>query len=122
VLLPRADIADDKLVRDLIQLGARPQEVTAYRTSPAVEALSKVREMLSSGKIDVITFASSSTVSNLMAALGPEKEALKKVKVASIGPKTTETAVKAGLKVDIEAHEQTISGLVAAIEQYFKSK
>jgi uroporphyrinogen III methyltransferase/synthase len=122
VLLPRADIADDKLVRDLMQLGAKAHEVTAYRTSPAVEALSKVREMLSSGKIDVITFASSSTVSNLMAALGPEKEALKKVKVASIGPKTTETAVKAGLKVDIEAHQQTIPGLVAAIEQYFKSK
>jgi uroporphyrinogen III methyltransferase/synthase len=120
ILLPRADIADDVLVKDLIQLGARPEEVIAYRTSPAVEAISKAKEMLSSGKIDVITFASSSTVSSLISALGSKKAALKKIKVASIGPKTSETAVKAGLKVDIEASQQTLPGLVSAIEDYFR--
>jgi uroporphyrinogen III methyltransferase/synthase len=120
VLLPRADIADDKLAKELTQLGSKPHEVAAYRTTPAIEAISKAKEMLASGQIDVATFASSSTVSNLIAALGSEKEALSRVKVASIGPKTSETAVKAGLKVDIEASQQTIPGLVAAIEDYYE--
>ncbi len=75
--------------------------------------------MLTSGKIDVITFTSSSTVSNLVAAFGEEPPAVNSAKIACIGPKTAETAAKAGLGVDILAKEQTIPGLVTAIEEYF---
>jgi len=44
---------------------------------------------------------------------------LNNARVACIGPKTADTATKAGLNVDIIAREQTIPGLVAAIEEYF---
>ena len=75
--------------------------------------------MLAAGEIDIVTFTSSSTVANLMATLGNSKAVLKGVTIACIGPKTMESALKAGIKVDIVATEQTIKGLVESIKQYF---
>ena len=52
-------------------------------------------------------------------------EALEKVplpegiKIASIGPITSDTLRKHGLRVDLEAKEHTIPGLVSAIERHF---
>lgn len=121
-LLPRADIADKELINGILRLGASVHEVTAYRTIPATEAISRAKQMIISDKIDIITFTSSSTVSNLMAAFGGEPVVLKNTKVACIGPKTAKTAAKAGLNVDILAKEQTIPGLVNAIEEYFREE
>jgi uroporphyrinogen III methyltransferase/synthase len=121
-LLPRADIADTELVDGLRKLGATVQEVAAYRTVPATESVEKTRRLLDSGGIDVITFASSSTVSNLASALGDDRAGIEKVKIACIGPKTAETARKLGFSVDIEATEYTIPGLVAAMEKYFRTE
>ncbi len=75
--------------------------------------------MLEAGEIDVVTFTSSSTVSNLMAAVEKPGRIIKSAKIACIGPKTAERATSAGLRVDIVAGESTIPGLVAAMEQYF---
>jgi uroporphyrinogen-III synthase len=78
--------------------------------------------MLLSGEIDVVTFTSSSTVSNLVAAIGGKAPAVGGAKIACIGPKTANAAVKAGLRADIIANEHTIPGLVAAIEDYFRKE
>ena len=75
--------------------------------------------MLISGEIDVVTFTSSSTVTNLVAAFSGEPPAMNSAKIACIGPKTAETAARAGLKLAIMAKEQTIPGLVTAIEEHF---
>jgi len=121
-LLPRADIADRELVRGIRKLGAEVHEVTAYHTLPASESIAEARRMLVSGEIDVITFTSSSTVTNLVAAFQDEALPVNQAKIACIGPKTAETATKAGIKVDILSGEQTISGLVEAIEEYFREE
>ncbi len=118
-LLPRADIADAELTEGLRGMGAQVDEVTTYRTIPATEAIARAKKMLKSGEIDVITFTSSSTVTNLLSAFRGEKLEVDGAKVACIGAKTADTAAKAGLKVDILAREATIPGLVAAIEEYF---
>ncbi|MFH1662723.1 MAG: uroporphyrinogen-III synthase, partial [Chloroflexota bacterium] len=120
ILLPRADIADNELVGGLCNIGADVDEVAAYRTIVATEEIAKAKQMISSGGIDVITFTSSSTVTNLVAAFGGQKPAINNTVVACIGPKTKETAINAGLNVDILAVEQTIPGLVSAIENYFR--
>jgi uroporphyrinogen-III synthase len=62
-----------------------------------------------------VTFASSSTVRNLVSLLGDEAEVLKSKAMACIGPVTAATAAELGLKVDIVAEESTIPGLVEAI-------
>jgi uroporphyrinogen III methyltransferase/synthase len=116
-LLPRASAADKELATGIAQLGAEVDEVAIYDTIPVTKAISPARKLILSGEIDVITFTSSSTVSNLVAIL--EREAINRAKIACIGPKTADTAVGAGLRVDIIARESTIPSLVAAIEEYF---
>lgn len=118
-LLPRADIADKELVQGIRRLGASVQEITCYRTVPAAEAITRAKQLVVSGKIDIITFTSSSTVTNLVAAFGEDTPVVNGTKIACIGPKTAETAANAGLNVDILARQQTIPGLVAAMEEYF---
>lgn len=118
-LIPRADIADDDLVQGIGKLGAEVDAVASYQTVSVNSASSQVKQRLSSGDIDVITFTSSSTVSSLVAMFGDRKELLRHARIACIGPKTAGTATSAGLNVDIIAREQTIPGLVAAIEEYF---
>ena len=95
-MLPCADIADKELAEGITQLGAEVHEVAVYSTVPAADAASQAKQMLLSGEIDVITFTSSSTVSNLAAILKNEWQAINKV-VACIGPKTADTAIRAGL-------------------------
>lgn len=119
-LLPRADIADEELTGGITRLGGKVDEIAVYRTVPVPETISRARHMLAGGEIDVITFTSSSTVANLMVALKGKKVKMSTAKVACIGPKTADTATRAGLKVDILAGEQTIAGLVQAIEDYFR--
>jgi uroporphyrinogen III methyltransferase/synthase len=118
-LLPRANIVDQELTKALTQLGAEAHEIAVYKTAPAKGIASRVKEIFSSGQIDVITFTSSSTVANFVAAFGKEDMEITGAKVACIGPKTAETAARAGLKTDIMATEHTIPGLVVAIEKYF---
>jgi uroporphyrinogen III methyltransferase/synthase len=122
VLLPRADIADKELVEGIARLGAEVHEVAAYKTVPVTGGISQAKRMLSAGEIDVITFSSSSTVSNLVAALEDERQVINSVRIACIGPKTADMAASAGLGVDIVASEYTIPGLVTAIEEHFLSK
>ena len=121
-LLLRADIADRELTEGIGQLGAEVHEVAVYRTVPAFDAISRAKQMILSGEIDVITFTSSSTVSNLVAVFKEEQPAINSAKVACIGPKTADTAAGAGLRIDIVASEHTIPGLVAAMEHYFKKE
>lgn len=120
ILLPRADIAPKDLCERLIELGAKPHEVVAYITKTPSEISLNAREILDSGNIDIATFTSSSTVTNLLSLLDEEPHVLDGIVVACIGPVTAATAKAAGLNTDIIAEEYTIPGLVEAIERYYE--
>jgi len=114
VLLPRAAVARDLIPAELTKLGAHIDVMEAYRNVPPPDAAQRAREIFSSGKKpDWITFTSSSTVKNLLAIAG--REVLKSVRIASIGPVTSETARAHGLAVDAEAKQFTLDGLVEAL-------
>ncbi|MDP3043801.1 MAG: uroporphyrinogen-III synthase, partial [Bacillota bacterium] len=121
ILLPRADIAPKMLAEALERMGARVDDVTTYRTVPGTGDVEAVREMFETGRMDMVTFTSSSTVRNFVSTLGADRidGLLKGVAVACIGSVTADTAVEYGLKVDAVADEHTIDGLVAAIRGYF---
>jgi uroporphyrinogen III methyltransferase / synthase len=120
VLLARADIADSRLVHSLEARGATVDEFIAYRTVVSDEDAGAIRQRLRDGAIDVVTFASSSTVSNLCQALGPNgQELLASSVVACIGPVTAETARGLGITPAVVATEHTIPGLVTAIREYY---
>ncbi|MEW6574170.1 MAG: uroporphyrinogen-III C-methyltransferase [Bacillota bacterium] len=121
VLLPRADIAPDSLPRALAENGFKVDNVVAYRTVPERQNATLLREMLTAGAVDAVTFTSSSTVKNFVAAFEPgTAELLQGVVVASIGPVTSATAQELGLKVDVEARRYTIPGLVEALVGHFE--
>ena len=122
ILLPRAAGARQVLVTELEQAGAIVDEVTAYTTLPAASDDEQGREvlhLLQTGQIDIITFTSSSTVRNFMQWLTSCDLVISnpQLKIACIGPITSQTVRELGLKVDIEANEFTIDGLVEAIVQ-----
>ena len=121
-LLPRADIADDEITAGLKKLGAEVDEIAIYSTIRPRSNKIRLQELLFKDNIDVITFTSSSTVTNLLSGLNKGDIARIKPKIACIGPKTARTAAEAGLKTTIIAREQTMQGLLAAMEDYFSKE
>ena len=112
VLLARAERGRDVLPDGLTQRGYTVDVLAVYRTVPVPadpEILARVR----GGGVDAIAFTSSSTVDNLCDALGAAPDP--QPTVVSIGPATSDTARRRGLRVDVEAEPHTIDGLVAAL-------
>ncbi len=129
VLLPRAEIAPDALTKRLEEMGVAVDEVTAYKTiQPQARSASDytrfqlTREFFAQRKIDILTFTSSSTVTNFVNIIGISEfdELLKGVIVACIGPVTAKTAEDLGIPVHVVAKEYTIEGLIAAILEHVK--
>ncbi|MXY29409.1 uroporphyrinogen-III synthase [Candidatus Poribacteria bacterium] len=94
--------------------GAIVDEVALYDT---IKVVSKNRDEIEadllSGRINIVTFTSSSTVTNFLEMFpthAPEV-LLADVKVAVIGPTTQKTAVENGVKVDVLARETSIESL-----------
>jgi uroporphyrinogen-III synthase len=117
VLLVRAKIARDIIPRELRKAGAHVDVVEAYETVVPSSSRPRLRRLLENRRRrpHVVTFTSSSTVRNFVSLLGPGKESIENVRFASIGPVTSSTLRELGLRVDIEAKEFTIPGLVDAI-------
>ena len=123
VLLARAAKARDVLPQALRAAGCTVDVVAAYETHPAPrEAMDAIAVELEAGGIDAATFTSSSTVDHLCDALGPRAAPLLgRTRIACIGPVTAETARGRGLRVDVEAREYTLPGLIRALaESYAK--
>ena len=118
ILLPGAEARPERLRRGLELLGAVVRSVILYRTALPSSAGARLAEALESG-VDVVTFTSSSTVTNLMALLDGDVYRIEGVGIACIGPVTAETARKAGLNVDILAEDSTAAGLVEAIVGHY---
>jgi len=110
VLVARAADARDVLPEYFERRGAEVDVVALYETvreRPDAEAVEAAQAA------DYVTFTSSSTVTNLVEALGDRFPSA--ARIVSIGPVTSETAKDAGLKVDIEAERHDIDGLVQAL-------
>jgi len=114
VLLARAEQARDVLPEGLGERGYVVDVLPVYRTVPA-EPDPSVVEQIRAGKVDALTFTSSSTVTNFVDAIG-ELTGPQPL-VVSIGPVTSATARERGLRVDAEADPHTIEGLVEAALQ-----
>jgi uroporphyrinogen III methyltransferase/synthase len=122
VLLPRAAETRDVLVRELTAHGAHVTEVAAYRTRAATEHAAGLREALADGRVDVVTFTSSSTVRSFCALFDPADlpRLLRGVTVACIGPITRATAEGRGLVTRIVPEDYTIPALARAIVTHFE--
>ena len=121
VLLLRAEVGRDVLLSGIAEKGARVDDVAAYRTVVPEESREAIRELVSEHSLDVVTFTSSSTVTNLISLLGGDIAPLDGVTVACIGPITARTAAESGLEVDVVARKATTAGLVEALVEHVAS-
>jgi len=118
VLLPRSELASDILPNELEKIGISFDEVTAYRAVKPKVNTEIMKEFFKERGVDILTFTSSSTVTNFVDIIGgiTEFEHLSKnVIVACIGPVTAQTAKEYKIPVHIVAEEYTVEGLMEAI-------
>lgn len=125
ILLPRALKAMETLPEMLDDAGATVTVAPVYRNVPPQGRKDELRDQLTEGDIDLVTFTSSSTVTNFLTMVDAvdEKELhqlLDGVKIAAIGPITAETARKNGLRVDIQPDSYTIADMVDAIVDHYR--
>ncbi len=120
ILLARAKVAREVLPEALRKMGATVDVVTAYETIADCENKDELIAALESDEASVVTFTSSSTVTNLLQVLGDKAELLNKAVLAAIGPVTGDTLTKHGYTAAINAAEYTIDGLTEAILQHYK--
>ncbi len=122
LLFPRVETGGrEVLVREFTELGATVVEVAAYQSQCPIEVDPIALAALQERQVDIITFASSKTVKNFWQLIGTSlpSDWQAHVWIASIGPQTSETCRSLLGKVDIEATEYTLPGLVTALDAYF---
>lgn len=121
VLLARALVAREVLPERLRAAGCEVDVVPVYETRPASAGRrEELLRALSAGEIDVVMLTSSSTVDSLCELLGEGAAArLDRVLLASIGPITTATAEKRGLRIGVTAEVSTTAGLLDALDRHF---
>ncbi|MFZ5823588.1 MAG: uroporphyrinogen-III synthase [Bacillota bacterium] len=114
VLLARGDLADRALAEGLKGLGARVDDLIAYRTLPYGDDPTELKRLLAQGEIHYAAFTSGSTVQNLLDQIGGPG-ALSTVRIACIGPETARVAGGLGLTIHCTAQPHTLEGLLHAI-------
>lgn len=135
ILFPRVESGGRTvLVKEFTAKGATVVEVPAYQSQCPQTVDPTTIKALEEHQIDVVTFASSKTVrffAQLVDAALPKQASdhteastaaapllqacLNPVCIASIGPQTTKTCQELFGRVDIEAEEYTLDGLMNAV-------
>ena len=118
----RADIARPVLVDKLRAAGAqRVDDIAVYETRPAAELPDELLHALDAGRVDWITFTSSSTAKNLCALLGPDYAMrLAGIGLASIGPVTTAVLTELGLTPTVQSDQADVAALAESLRSYSK--
>ncbi|MFV0436240.1 MAG: uroporphyrinogen-III C-methyltransferase [Desulfopila sp.] len=124
ILLPRAQHAREILPETLRGGGAQVTVAPVYRNVPPEGSKDELRAELAAGRVDMITFTSSSTVRNFLAMIDAAdneevRRLLEGVKIAAIGPITAKTVTDSGLTVDLQPDEHTIPAMVEGIIEFF---
>ncbi len=104
----RAAEGREELIDELRRRGGDVDLAVAYETRRVTASAAELKD------IDVVTFTSGSTVDNFFELL-PDREAIARSMMASIGPTTSEAIRRHGREPDIEAESATVPELVAAI-------
>lgn len=116
-LLVRASRGREALAEGLSAVGAIVEQVVAYDSTdvdPGRASLEPVRRLLDEGRIAWLVVSSSAIARSIDRLFGPR---LKKTRLASISPITSDALRQLGHKPAIEAKEYTLEGIVQAMVQ-----
>jgi uroporphyrinogen III methyltransferase/synthase len=130
ILFPRVESGGrEVLVKEITAQGAEVTEVAAYESGCPAQMAPAAKTALQQQRVDIITFASSKTVKHFVQLLGTSllgdaqgfataPSGLQNICIASIGPQTSITCRQLLGRVDVEAQEYTLEGLIQAIVQW----
>ena len=105
------------LPAELTKAGAIIEDVPVYTVKAVRTETTKLLEQIKAGNIDFLTFTSPSTVHAFFEQIDCDLIKTSNIKIASIGPVTTEQLETMGLTVQIEAPNHTIEGLITAMKE-----
>jgi uroporphyrinogen III methyltransferase/synthase len=120
ILLLRSKIASNELVGILEQAGAEVLNISVYNIVEQKSECGWLIEKINKGEIDWLTFASSSSARMFFEQIPTGVVNSGNVKVASIGPTTSEQLKNLGVRIDVTAEGHTIDGLLDAIEKTYQ--
>jgi uroporphyrinogen III methyltransferase / synthase len=125
ILIPRALKAREVLPETLRGAGAQVTVAPVYKNVPPQGRKDALRDEFEAGRVNMVTFTSSSTVRNFLtmvdAATQDElKQLLQRVKIAAIGPITAKTVTDNGLTVDVQPKVHTIPEMIQAIIEFYQ--
>jgi uroporphyrinogen III methyltransferase/synthase len=117
ILIIRASRGRNVLADALDQAGANVTQVIAYLHTDVIQPDPAIIELTRDGKVDWITITSSATAKSVAAMFG---DSVRKMKIASLSPVTSETIAEMGYEVTAEADPYTIDSLVDAMTEAMK--
>jgi uroporphyrinogen-III synthase len=119
VLYPRSAMGRDVLPNELRAAGFDVLAIDVYRTLPEPNVDQRVLDRVRRGEVDVLTFASPSSVRHLVALLASQSIALNTIPVVCAGPVTAEAAREAGLLVAAVSESPDVTSLSKAIAAFW---
>ena len=120
VLYPRSAMGRDVLPNELRAAGYDVLAVDVYRTLPEPNVDRRVLDRVRRGEVDVITFASPSSVRHLVALLASECITLNAIPVVCTGPVTAQAAREAGLSVVAVSESPDMAAISKAIAEFWR--
>ena len=118
VLAFKSDIGRESVMQGLTRIGATVRAVPAYRTVRDKGSAGTAKSAYRQG-VDITTFTSSSTVTNLLDMLDGNPEPINLGTVVCIGPITADTARELGIRVDVVPSTHTIDAMLDAVLGHF---
>jgi uroporphyrinogen III methyltransferase/synthase len=111
-LLCRASRGREVLAERLTEAGGHVDQIVVYTSRDVEQPAEDVRDALQAGQIDWITVTSSAIARSLAAMFG---DLLRRSRLASISPVTSDTLQQLGYPPQAEAVDYTTEGVVDAI-------
>lgn len=117
IVVVRAAEGRVELIEELLRRGARVDLAIAYRTLPGEFDVDLLRRMIEEGAIDVLTFTSPSTLTNLLAPLTADESArlLRSARLVAIGTTTAAAVRNLGREPDVVASRASAAGILEAV-------
>ena len=121
-LLPGSSIGRPLLADELASREAEVDQVSTYENVVPQYERSALPSCLTEDDLDLVVFASPSSVTNFGSVLGgaESRELLGKTSIATIGPTTSRAVRDLGFEVAVQPRESTVPELVRAICHFFR--
>jgi uroporphyrinogen III methyltransferase/synthase len=119
ILYPRSAMGRDVLLNELRAAGCDVLVIDVYRTLSEPNIDQRVVDRVRRGEVDVITFASPSSVQHFIALLGSDCVDLNGIPVVCAGPTTAQAAREAGLSVTAVSESPDATAMSRAIASFW---